>query len=484
VPDLLRVRVVTSFVALWGCVIVAQAADAPPDVTINDVTVISPERATPLEHAYVHLVYGRIAAVSAQKIKAATEINGRGKFLIPGLIDTHTHLGWIVGMTDAQQAAHPDIVKAAEAQEPRSYLYFGYTTVLSLGETSKGVSKWNALDVRPDAYFCGRTPVAKGYGFYGFEEASYFLYLPQQAGEIPASIDKAAHTPKAVVDRMAADGAICVKTYFEHGFGAAHDLPVPQLEMIRELVAAAHAKGLPVFIHANNKEAQQFALDAGVDVIAHAMFNGHEFAKNDALTDDVQAMLQTIVKRGMGYQPTMRVFGGLRAELDDQFFSDPLVADAYAPALLKWYRTDEAHWYRKALSDTPASVLDHRSRLADTVVRTLAANRARLLFGTDTPSDDVYGNPPGLNGLYEMRRWAADGVSLQQLFNAATIENAKVMKLDKEIGTVEAGKRANLLLLTADPLKTVEAYNAIDTVFLGGRPIARKVLSAKRASGR
>jgi imidazolonepropionase-like amidohydrolase len=151
VPKLLLVRVVASFAALAGCAIVAQAADALADVAINDVTVISPERATPLEHAYVHLVYGRIAAVGTQKIKAPTQINGRGKFLIPGLIDTHTHLGWIAGMTDAQRAAHPQIVKAAEAQEPRSYLYFGYTTVLSLGETSKGVSQWNALHVRPDA---------------------------------------------------------------------------------------------------------------------------------------------------------------------------------------------------------------------------------------------------------------------------------------------------------------------------------------------
>ena len=65
-----------------------------------------------------------------------------------------------------------------------------------------------------------------------------------------------------------------------------------------------------------------------------------------------------------------------------------------------------------------------------------------------------------------------------------TIENAKVMKLDKEVGTVEAGKRANLLLLRSNPLKSVEAYHAIDTVFIGGKPIARKELSAKHASGR
>ena len=470
-------------ILVFSCCAVANAAGAPSDVVIRDVTVVSPERSAPLEHAYVRIANGRIDDVGTQKLRGAREIDGRGKFLIPGLIDTHTHLGWVAGMTDAQLTAHQPIVDAAHAQEPRSYLYFGYTTVLSLGETSKGVSKWNALAVRPDAYFCGRTPVAKGYGFYGFEEASYFLFLPQQAGDIPSSIDKSAHTPKAVVDRMIADGALCVKTYFERGFGAAHNLPVPQLEMIRDLVAAAHAKGLPVFMHANNKEAQQFALDAGVDVIAHGMFNGHDFARSGALADDVQGILQTVVKRGVGYQPTMRVFGGLRAELDNNFFADPLVADSYAPALLAWYQTDEAGWFRKELADTPPRVLDYRMRLTDAVVHTLAAGHAHFLFGTDTPSDDVYGNPPGLNGLYEMRRWVVDGVSLEQLFRAATIENAKIMKLEKEVGTVEAGKRANLLLLTGNPLKSVEAYNAIDLVFVGGNAIARDELSAKHADG-
>jgi imidazolonepropionase-like amidohydrolase len=461
---------------------VVSAADAPPDVAINDVTIISPERAAPLEHAYVHIVYGRIAAVSTQKIKAPLQINGKGKFLIPGLIDTHTHIGWVAGMNDAQLAAHQDIVKAAQAQEPRSFLYFGYTTVLALGETSKGVKAWNALDVRPDAYFCGRTPMAKGYAFFSFDEGNYFLYLPQQAEQIPKSINKAEHTPKAVVDKMLADGAICVKTYFERGFGPNTKLPVPTLGMIKELVAAAHEKGLPVFMHANNKEAQQFALDAGVDVMAHGMFKGHDLSPGGDLSADVRNMLDTVVKRGMGYQPTMQVFGALRAELDDNFFKDSHLADAYVPALLAWHKTDEAHWYRKSLSDVPVQFLDSRLQATGAVVRYLAVNHARLLFGTDTPSDDVYGNPPGLNGLYEMRRWVDNGVSLQQLFSAATIENAKVMKLEKEIGTVEAGKRANLLLVTKDPLKTVDAYDAIDTVFIGGKPIARKGLSAKNAA--
>jgi imidazolonepropionase-like amidohydrolase len=63
----------------------------------------------------------------------------------------------------------------------------------------------------------------------------------------------------------------------------------------------------------------------------------------------------------------------------------------------------------------------------------------------------------------------------------AALDNARVMRLDDEIGPVEPGKQANLLLLGADPLKTLQAYDAIETVYLHGRPITRETLSARYA---
>ncbi len=63
-----------------------------------------------------------------------------------------------------------------------------------------------------------------------------------------------------------------------------------------------------------------------------------------------------------------------------------------------------------------------------------------------------------------------------------TIDNARALGLEDEIGTVEGGKVANLLLLRADPLESVEAYDTLETVFLHGRPIPRASLSALNAS--
>jgi len=454
---------------------------AAPTTVIGDVTVISPERQAPLAHAYVKIADGRIAEVSFRPLRGDVQIDGRGKFLIPGLIDSHTHLESVPGMLLPQRTAHPDLVAQANTQEPRSYLYFGFTTVLSLGDTAAPIRRWNALDVRPDAYFCGGTPLVNGYAFSSFAENPYFLFNPEQASALPPSIDKAAHTPGAVVERMAQDGAICVKSYRESGFGQnAGRLPVPGVEMIREVLAAAHARNMPVFVHANSKAAQQFAVEAGVDVISHGMWNGQR-STADKLDTGVEPILQAVLTRGIGYQATAQVIRGLGAELDETFLDDPLLTHVYTPELMAWFRSPEGGWFRRdELAGTTPAVYDRLGGYGDVVTGYLAKHGARLLFGTDTPAAPIYTNPPGLNGFFEMRRLIAAGVSLEQLFRAATIDNARVMRLDREIGSIEKGKRAHLLLLRANPLESVEGYNTIETVFLGGRAIPRESLSAPR----
>jgi len=470
--------------ALLACLLGASAArpqNAPaPALVIRDVTVISPERAAPLEHAYVRIRNGRIDEVSAKPLDETQQIDGRGRFLIPGLVDSHMHLGEVPGMFPAQRATHPDLAALADAQERRSYLYFGFTTVLSLGDTAEPIKRWNALDIRPDAYFCGGTPIVRGYSFGSVDADPYFLFNPDQAGSLPPSIDPSQHVPEAVVNRMARDGAICVKSYYESGFGAmAGKLPVPSLQMIQAVVAAAHARNLPVFLHANSRQAQEFAATAGVDVVAHGMWNGHDSTKGK-LAAGVEPILQAFLRSGTGYQPTSQVIRGLGAELDDDFFADPLLKHAYPAELIDWYRSPEGAWFRQdELKGAPRRVFDIAAGHGDAVVSYLAQGNARLLFGTDTPSAPIYTNPPGLNGLYEMRAWIAAGVNARQLLGAATIENARIMRLDRDIGTVEKGKRAHLLLLRANPLDGVEAYNTIETVILAGRPIPRESLSAQ-----
>jgi imidazolonepropionase-like amidohydrolase len=462
------------------------AAGRAADFKIAHVTIISPERKAPLRDATVTVRDGRIAAITTGAVPAdgITTLDGKGLYLTPGLIDSHVHLGDIAGMTEALEAKHPEIAKAARAQMPKSFLLHGYTTLIDLFSTPQNMARWKSAPLTPDTFFCGGAVLMDGYPMAMLPKTSryrmpYMLIEPGQTP--PPGIARKDHTPAAVVARMKKDGAICVKTAFERGFGPARNLPVPKLETIRELVRAAHAQGLPVMLHANGLEAQQFGVEAGVDVIVHGMWNVPPKSE-----EAIRRTLDRIVAKNIGWQATTQVIKGLGDLFDPKFLSDPLLAQVQPASLIAWYRTPEGQWFHDEIGGEmrAAKAPDAQKAFGKAIASGLQAQRylarhgGRLLFGTDTPSAPTYANPPGLNGWLEMNNYVEAGLSPAQIFRAATLSNARALKLDREIGTVEVGKRANLLLLRDDPTKTIQAYRGIEKIILGGQVIDPARLAA------
>ena len=486
-----------SWIALAALAGTVCAGAADHDLWIENVTVVSPERDQPLPRATVRIQNERIVQIvqsPAGKRPSGTQvIDAHGLFLTPGLIDGHVHLGQIPGMLPDQERAHPDIATAARAQFPKSYLYFGFTTLVDLASSRAALASWNAQPLHPDTYFCGGVPVMDGYPSNFFPQAVRYQILPfflveSGAAGLPQGIDAAEHTPQAVVASMHAQGAICVKAFYEHGFGANHDLPVPSLASIKALVEAGHAAGLPVLLHANSAEAQEFGLQAGVDIFAHGLWNWREGYSAAALTPDVARILQGVVDGRRGYEPTIQVLYGEQGLMDEKILSDPRMVKALPASLIEWYRSAQGQWYHDAFAKREGIAPSERPEDVDAgaivhvnqVVSFLAQHDARLLFGSDTPSDETFANPPGLNGWLEIQRLAAAGVSAAQLFRAITIADAEAFGLSRDIGTVQVGKRANLLLLNADPTQTIHAYDKIEKVILAGRLLDPATLAADR----
>ena len=500
---------VSRLIAAIACVMLASGltcSACAQDLRIEHVTIVSPERSSPMRDAEVRIHEGRIASISdatradpAGSRSTVETIDGRDLYLAPGLIDSHVHLGSIPGMTDEQEAAHPDVARAARDQIPRSYLLYGFTTLIDLVSAPEAMKRWKSHAIVPDTFFCGGAALMDGYPMnylpkpQRYQAAPYMLI--ESGTPAPAGIDPALHTPDAVVARMKADGAICVKTFYERGFGGVQDLPLPKLDTIRALVRAAHTAGLPVLLHANTSEAQTFGLSAGVDILAHGLWRWDEASSTTAVTPAITKILDNVLSGHVGWQPTIQVLVGLQDLANDSYLADPQLARVLPTGLIEWYRSAEGQWFRNEVleslpaakgEDPQAAVARFESTFATLIDRVehatgyLASHDARLLFGTDTPSAPTYANPPGLNAWFEMQRLVAAGVTPAQIFRAATLSNAQAMKLDRDVGTVQVGKRANLLLLRQDPTQTIQAYAAIAKIILGGRVLNPADLVANR----
>jgi imidazolonepropionase-like amidohydrolase len=475
----------------------AASAQAKGRTWITDVTIISPENLDHIEKGSVLIENGRIVSVErkkwARKKTGATVVSGKGQFLIPGLIDSHVHLASIPGMNFPEPEGKRELIKEYFRQLPRSYLYFGYTTLVDLAVVDRQVLEdFKQAPLHPDLYDCGESlPVANGYPMsYAPPETRFklfpnFIYDPAQASSIPAEDRPEDQTPAADVARVKRSRGICVKTYFERGFGRDRNLPVMGPAVLAEIRKAATQADLVLMMHANSFEAQKFAVAGGVDVLAHGMWNWGNLDNEPELTAGMKTLLDQIVEKKIGYQPTIQVLRGLEAYFDPEYLKMKAIPRVIPNEMLEWFNSPEGKWFKKELDgdDTPdAAMLQGLDRgpirHVRQVVAYLAGKDADFLFGTDTPSAPTYGNLPGLNGYLEMQQLQKAGMSLVQIFKAATISNALKFKLDTQVGTIEPGKIANLLLLKQSPLESVDAYDSITTVWVHGEPISRDSLAA------
>ncbi|MBI1209846.1 MAG: amidohydrolase family protein [Alphaproteobacteria bacterium] len=501
----------------WLCgvagalMLAASAGQAAPldaagaDLAISGATVVSPERATPLENATVLVKDGRIVAVAAGPVKgaAAREIRAEGKYLVPGLIDSHVHLYHATGLKRRYTRDFDALHAAYMKQLPRSFLYYGYTTVIELNADAETNARFLSAPHHPRLRHCGQGLILHN-GFMASEippgelAEQYPNYLHDSYGDAPLPKGAAAaqHTPQATVAAIAAAGGICVKMYYEEALWSPTGPPghaLPSEAIIRDVVAAAHARGMPVLLHATTPKGHRVGMAAGVDVLAHGLWEWPGVAYDDPHTPpEIADLVDREAAAGIGVQPTMRTLRNTASMFDPGSLEDPALDDVLPAPFIRYLKTD-AQVQRQMFMTLFGSALKpganaddiRRLQLAfnrryETLIGRMDAHGAHLFFGTDTAVGGFgWGNPPGLNGYWEMLGWARGGVSPRTIFEAATIRNARMFHLDREIGTVEPGKRADLLLMNSNPLETLDAYASISTVILDGEVLSRASLSAR-----
>jgi imidazolonepropionase-like amidohydrolase len=461
---------------------------------IQNVTLVSPERAAPLLHADVVVRNGLIAEIGTHLVPdpQARRIDGTGRYLIPGLIDSHVHVGHSAALDDDAIDAHPELWAAYRAQVPRSYLAFGFTTVVDLDLTASDKTWFGGTPMHPRLYSCGRgIKVAGGYMAFNVPPPSSpsfpnLVYEPKEAEHWPKSLEPGVYTPQHAVAQAADSGAICVKAFVESGFGR-FNWPYLHTETLQAIQSAAKARKMPLMVHANSIDSWQSALDAGAPIIAHGLWIWPGDVGSAVPPAAARSVISAAARAGTHVQPTMQTVAGERALFDPSLLDDPRLATALPPTVIAYLKSAEGVKARTALLDEYRKASPppgFEPLLAAAIARTHATfnlmmqNHVSLIFGSDTPGVDGFGNPPGLNGRLELQNWADAGAPLPLILRAATLDNARALGLSQELGSIEIGKKADLLLLRENPLEHISAYDSIETVFLKGEPIAREALRA------
>jgi imidazolonepropionase-like amidohydrolase len=493
----------STFLILTSCA--AFGANQP--ITIINATVISPELAAELVGAWVRIDDGLISMIGTgpADTSGALVVDANGGYLTPGLIDSHVHLYHATGLKRRYTDNFDALYDAYIEQQPRSFLYFGFTTVIELNADTATNARFESAPVHPHLVHCGQGIVLSD-GFMALEldadaiGDAYPGYVIDHYsnGLVPQGADAEEHRPASAVDFVLKHGGQCVKLYYEEALwwpGGAPSFRLPSVQIVQDIVSATHSHNIPVVLHATTPNGHQFAIDSGVDILAHGMWEwpGQALDTPNPL-DEYEEIEENIANSGKWLQPTMTTIRNTASLFVPELLDDPEWLNVVPASYLDYLRTDAQRQKQEFLDkfaseldqgntvdDIPALMAAFNSRYEKLIGR-MQAGGARLIFGTDTAVGGYgWAAPPGLAAYWEMEAWVRAGIPLDALFYSLTFGNAQAFGLGEVIGTIEVGKRADLLILTANPLEDVSAYNAIDRVILDGKLISRSILSARQS---
>jgi imidazolonepropionase-like amidohydrolase len=359
---------------------------------------------------------GRIASVGSAEAVAipsdAEVVLLHGKYVMPGLVNTHGHVN---GPADLG-----------------TYAAYGVTTVYSLGGEPESVFAARAAQNVPTL---NRSRV----------------YL---AGPVLAPRDAAdARTQVADAARQKVD---IVKIRVDDNLGTAQKMTP---EVYRAVITAAHERDLRVASHLYYLDDAKGLLAAGTDFVAHSV--------RDRDVDD--QFVTALKASGKCYTPTlMREVSTYVYESTPEFFTDPLFLLRADTALLRTLRDPTRQ------AGVRANVQAQRYKaglpLAMKNLKRLVDAGIPVSLGTDTGPT---GRFQGYFELMELDLMARSGMTPRQILTASTSGAAKCMQLDREVGTIEAGKWADLLVLDRDPLADIANVRSISSVWVAGNRIAR-----------
>lgn len=404
---------------LTGALALATIAACSPSGSVKaftGATLIDGTDRAPIPDATIVVRDGRIvAAGSAAEVAVpagAERVSLEGKTVMPGLINTHGHVN-----SPADLAV---------------YAAYGVTTVFSLGGESPEVVAARDSQATP-----------------ALQRARVFVSGPVLT---PATPDEARTQVGAVADQQVDFAKIRV----DDNLGTTSKMPE---SVYRVLIEEAHRRGLRVAAHLFYLDDAKALLAAGADFVAHSV--------RDQEVD--AALIEALRSRDICVTPTlMREVSTFVYESTPDFFSDSLFL---AHANREWVTMLQEPARQTAMrNSTSAQRYKAALEVASRNVKRLADAGVPVVMGTDTGPT---GRFQGYFELMELELMAQAGLTPRQVLTSATREAARCMKVDGDLGTIEAGKWGDFVVLDASPLDDIRNVRRISSVWIAGNRVER-----------
>jgi imidazolonepropionase-like amidohydrolase len=445
-------------IALFALLAFGIALTAPPaaaQVTLFEGARIIPGDGGPTIENGALLVEGGVIARIGRKGEIAPPANASrialdGKTIMPAIVSAHVHPGFQKGLRYSAE----NFTRETILDDLNRALYFGISTVMS-----QGIEKGDVMyQIRADQA-AGRLGGARlmlagrgigapnaGPGAAAYAGIAYEITTQDQA--------------RNAVEELAARHVDAIKIWVDDRGGRAPSLPIA---LSGTVIEDAHRLGFKVSAHVfYHKDAVELAA-AGVDNFAHLVRD----------TEMSDALIATMIAKGIYVMPNIGApERGIHATVP-VWFEEPnlagLLADTVPAEVIARMRASFT-------SRDAAAAARNRQNYAilQKSVAKLAAAGARIILGSDTGLED---HPFGFAEQKELQMMAEAGMTPAQVIVAATSRSAEFLGL-KDRGVIAPGKRADLLVLDADPLDDIRNTRRITRMYLAGKEVDRAAVKA------
>jgi imidazolonepropionase-like amidohydrolase len=428
---------------------------------IKNVTVIDVVKGKAVTEQSVLINNGKIEQVGpAKKIQMpanAVAIDGTGKFLMPGMTDAHIHFfqsGSLYTRPDAIDLTkkHPYELELAFAKNNardymKRYLRLGITSIIDVGGPFSNFSIRDSASRQPAPDVLVTGPL-------------FSMVAVDNLGNDKPIVKIAS---KAQADSLLQKMLPFKPDFIKIWYIAGPDMPAEKnFELVQYIAQQSHANKLKLAVHATELNTAELAVKAGADILVHSI--------DDAIVPD--DFVKTLKQKNIAYIPTMIVGSNYYKAFSGKLSHHPQdlqFANAFAYGTLtdpESFSETEIHpvlkYLRKAGIPTSSFIADSIA-----AINLKKLNDAGVNISTGTDAGNI-GTQHAASYLQELEAMQAAGLSNIDLLKASTINPAIAFGRANETGSIDIGKKADLILLDKNPLESIHHLQTISLLMKNG----------------